>query len=224
MAWQKNLSHLGPGSYRSLSGAATENMFFGRAQQAGFPCLSKEWRDMECDGAVLSGRALYRVEIKGSIGKAFTFTHGQRAGTQVKKEVDKERAISVEDCDFAVGVDKNNGDCYIVPIDIIVIFGRKTLSKSAIRLYREKWQLFLNNEGSLTEEETKNGLLKYSLSEIEEIAERFSIEMPEDAYKPIGPKRLSFNVDDYRREILIIRIWEHLATHLIEGQDINENN
>lgn len=141
MACQKNISNMDEGSFRSILVAAAENLFFGRAQIAGFPCLSKEWHDMECDGAVLSGNALYRVEIKGSSTDTFKVTHGQRGGVQINKEIDKERTLSVEDCDFTVGVDTCNGDCYIVPIDIVAIYGRDNLSKSAIGTFREKWQL-----------------------------------------------------------------------------------
>lgn len=223
MAWQQNIRNIGDGSYRSLSGAAAENLFFGRAQQAGFPCLSKEWRDMECDGAVLSGNALYRVEIKGSITDKFSVTHGQRTGAQIRRSVNRERLLTVEDCDFVVCVDKNNGDCYIVPIDIIVLYHRRSLSQRTLRVYREKWQLFLSGDDRLTEEEIKNGLFNYSLREIEQIAERFHIELPNNDYRPRGTRNLRFSPNENRRELLIIMIWEHLADYLVEGQDINEH-
>lgn len=222
MAWQKNISNMGEGSYSSILGAAAENLFFGRAQIAGFPCLSKEWRDMECDGAVLSGNALYRVEIKGSGTESFDLTHGGRAGEQINREINKVRGLSVEDCDFTVCVDVNNGDCYIVPIDIIVLYHRNRLRKNAIRIYREKWQLFLSGEGRLTEEEIKNGLLQYELDRIEQIAQRFQIELPDNDYRPRGTNKLRFSPNENRRELLIILIWEHLANYLVEGQDLNE--
>lgn len=222
MAWQKNISGIAEGNYSSLSGAAAENMFFARAQIAGFPCLSKEWRDLGCDGAVLSGNALYRVEIKGSSNEVFKVTHGGRAGQQIKRDVNKERALSVEDCDFTVCVDINNGDCYIVPIDIVVIYGRSGLYKNAIKKYREKWQLFLSGEDRLSEEEIKNGLLQYPLEEIEQIAERFNIELHDEVYKPEGTTGLMLDSAENRRELLIVRIWEYLANRLAEGQDIGE--
>ncbi|WP_037355373.1 hypothetical protein [Selenomonas sp. FC4001] len=223
MAWQKNIRNINDGSYRSLSGAAAENLFFGRAQQAGFPCLSKEWRDMECDGAILSGRALYRIEIKGSSNNEFSLTHGQRAGVQIDKRVNKERLLSVEDCDFAVCIDKNNGDCYILPIDIAVIYGRKNISKNNIQTYREKWQLFVSSEDRLTEEEIKSGLLNYPLERIEMIADRFNIVAPNEDYRPMGTRRIRITAAR-RKELLIVLIWEYLATHLVEGQDLNEND
>ncbi len=222
MAWQKNIKSIAGGNYNSLSGAAAENLFFARAQIAGFPCLSKEWRDLGCDGAVLSGNALYRVEIKGSVKDSFNVTHGGRSGKQINREVNKERALSVEDCDFVVCVDINNGDCYIVPIDVVVIYGRSDMRKNSIKKYREKWQLFLSGEDRLSEEEIKNGLLQYPLEEIEQIAERFNIELQDEVYKPEGTTGLKLDPSENRRELLIVRIWEHLANRLVEGQDINE--
>ena len=148
--------------------------------------------------------------------------HGQRGGVQINKEIDKERTLSVEDCDFTVGVDTNNGDCYIVPIDIVAIYGRDDLSKSAIGTFREKWQLFLSGEGRLREDEIKNGLLKYTFEEVEAIASRFGIELPSEEYSPAGTRGLKFSPVTARKELLIVLIWEYLANNLEEGQDINE--
>lgn len=98
----------------------------------------------------------------------------------------------------------------------MIIYKRKEFSKSAIKTYREKWQLFLSGEGRLREDEIKNGLIKYSLEEVEEIANRFGIEVPSEDYAPPGPRGLKFNPINERKELLIILIWEYLANYLVE--------
>ena len=105
----------------------------------------------------------------------------------------------------------------------MIIYKRKNFSKSAIKTYREKWQLFLSGEGRLREDEIKNGLIKYSLNEVEEIATRFGIELPSEEYSPAGTRGLKFSPVTARKELLIVLIWEYLANNLEEGQDINEH-
>ena len=46
MAWEKNITGVAEGSYRSLNGAADESIFQGRASKAGYFCFFKVWRDM----------------------------------------------------------------------------------------------------------------------------------------------------------------------------------
>lgn len=154
--------------------------------------------------------------------KFFSIAYGKWGGVQINREIIKVRELSVEDCDFVVCVDINNGDCYIVPIDVVVIYGRSDMRKNSIKKYREKWQLFLSGEDRLSEEEIKNGLLQYPLEEIEQIAERFNFELQDEVYKPEGTTGLRLDPAENRREMLIVRIWEHLANRLVEGQDINE--
>ena len=226
MAWQQNLTNIESGTFGSLTGSAGESLFFGRAESAGFPCLSKVWRDMKCDGAVLSGNALYRIEIKSTSvpDGSFSFTHGRRSGTQINRSVDKTQRLSADDCDFAVGVDLNNGDCYIIPIDILTIYGRENPTRNSVRIYREKWQLFIAGDDRLSEEEIKNGLLDYDLETIEDIAARLQVEPPTETFTPEGTRGIHFNpaIPEERRQILIILIWQHLANYLVEGQDLNE--
>ena len=48
--WSKNITGLDvDGTFRSLNGAADENIFIGKASKAGFFCFFKVWRDIICD-------------------------------------------------------------------------------------------------------------------------------------------------------------------------------
>lgn len=55
--WQKDVTGVDSkknGSFRSLNGAADENIFTGRASKAGFYCFFKVWRDMPYDAVLCS--------------------------------------------------------------------------------------------------------------------------------------------------------------------------
>ena len=64
MAWEKNITGVAEGSYRSLNGAADESIFQGRASKAGYFCFFKVWRDMPYDAVLDHAGTLYRVEVK----------------------------------------------------------------------------------------------------------------------------------------------------------------
>ena len=66
MAWSKDVTGVDEvkrGTYRSLNGAADENIFTGRASKAGFYCFFKVWRDMPYDAVLDYKGVLYRVEV-----------------------------------------------------------------------------------------------------------------------------------------------------------------
>ena len=88
MEWAKDIVGVDQekrGTYRSLNGAADENIFQGRASKAGFYCFFKVWRDMPYDAVLDYKNVLYRVEVKGSSGNNFDVTRGTRSGQQIKK-------------------------------------------------------------------------------------------------------------------------------------------
>ena len=62
--WSKNITGLDvDGTFRSLNGAADENIFIGKASKAGFFCFFKVWRDMPYDAVLEYNHILYRVEV-----------------------------------------------------------------------------------------------------------------------------------------------------------------
>lgn len=51
--WNRNITGLdAEGTFRSLNGAADENVFIGKASKAGFFCFFKVWRDMPYDAVL----------------------------------------------------------------------------------------------------------------------------------------------------------------------------
>ena len=64
--WEKNITGQSDGTYRSLNGAADENVFIGKATKAGFFLFFKAWRDMPYDAVLDHEGILFRVEVKGA--------------------------------------------------------------------------------------------------------------------------------------------------------------
>lgn len=209
MDWKINLTNVDSGSFRSLNGASDENIFIGKACKAGFYCFFKVWRDMPYDAVLDYKGNLYRIEIKGSGSDTFTFTHGSRSGAQIDRQAeDRTRLLSRHDGDFAVGVDTHNGDCYIVPMDIIKIFNRQKLSKKTLEIFLEKWHLFIYGENRISQNLTRDGLMNLPLSELEDIAKRFNIDLKTASYNPPNTRNLVIND---RHDLLITLIWIKLA-------------
>lgn len=212
--WKKDLTELDKiknGTFRSLNGAADENVFIGRASKAGFFCFYKVWRDMPYDAIIDYKGILYRVEVKGSSGTSFNVTRGSRAGQQINKSVAKSRTrlLSRDDCDFVVAVDSNNGDCYIIPEDIILIIENQNLSKNAVSPFLEKWNLLMHNENGLTEEQTRDGLIRLDESEIDKIVSKLGISIPASGvpYKIPGTRGKTI---DTLKELKVYLIWTNI--------------
>lgn len=181
MAWSKDVTGVDVakrGTYRSLNGAADENIFTGRASKAGFYCFFKVWRDMPYDAVLDYKGVLYRVEVKGSSKNTFSVTRGSRSGKQIVRGRSRTRTLSREDCDFVVGVDSNTGDCYIIPEDVVEILDINSLGHVALTNYYEKWKLFMYEDNFLSKEQTRDGIRSMSFTELNALAERLEIVVP----------------------------------------------
>ena len=203
------------GTFRSLNGAASENIFIGKASAAGFFCFFKAWRDMPYDAIVDYKGILYRVEVKGSANSVFDISRGGRSGRQISRDAEsRKRPIERSDCDFVVCVDANNNDCYIVPVDFIEIVGGETFSKTCISQFKEKWELFLHSETRLTGEQTRDGLQSLDLPVLQEIAERLGAVIPTGQMKIKGVRRSNSRsgiITDEKSKV-ILAIWEKLCS------------
>ena len=197
------------GTYRSLSGAASENIFIGRASAAGFFCFFKVWRDMPYDAILDYQGTLYRVEVKGSAGTNFDISRGGRSGKQIDKSAkSRKRPINREDCDFVVCVDTNTNDCYIVPVDFIEVAGGMSFSKTCLAQFKEKWELFMLTDGALNKAHAQDGLNKLPLADVQSIAVRLSVTVPGGDVKIQG-KRKTLIKDEKKKTVL--SIWEHFC-------------
>lgn len=207
--WKKDLTNLDSikeGTFRSLNGAADENIFIGRASKAGFYCFYKVWRDMPYDAIIDFKGILFRIEVKGSSGNSFNVTRGSRSGQQINKNIAKTRLLSREDCDFVVAVDSNNGDCYIIPEDIIEIIGNQNLTKSAVSVFLEKWKLLMYDDNGLTAEQTRDGLLSLPETDIDNIISKLGISVPASGvpYSILGTRGKTITTT---KELKVYLIW-----------------
>ena len=89
---------------------------------------------------------LLRIQIKGTGGDSINFTGGGRSGQQIRKDKDapnKTYKYTEKDCDLIIGIDTNNGDCYIIPIQDIEPWGNSR-SLSKLQDYKEKWSILID--------------------------------------------------------------------------------
>lgn len=197
------------GTYRSLSGAASENAFIAAASTAGFFCFYKVWRDMPYDAIVDYNGVLYRVEVKGSAGNNFDISRGGRSGKEHNKSApSSKRPINRDDCDFVVCVDTNTNECYVVPVDFIEIVGGMSFSKTCLAQFKDKWELFMLTDGHLEKAQAQDGLNKQSLANVQSLATSLSVTVPTDDLKVRG-KRKTLISDEKQKTI--ISIWEHFC-------------
>jgi len=144
--WQINLTNLDGGIFRTMNGNADELIAIGRVIKAGFPCSRVDVTNARYDAIVDIGGAkkLLKIQIKGSGGESINFTGGGRSGKQINKEVEKRTyKYTKKDCDLIIGIDTNNGDCYIIPIDDIAPWGASK-SFSKLQKYKENWQILIS--------------------------------------------------------------------------------
>ena len=213
MAWSRDITGVDAakkGTYRSLNGAADENIFIGRASKAGFYCFFKAWRDMQYDAVLDYEGILYRVEVKGSSNSQINVTRGTRSGQQIKKGTSRTRVLSRDDCDFVVGVDSNTGDCYIIPEDIIAIIGNQNLSYTTLQNYKEKWKLLMFETNHLSQAQTRDGLLGMQLDELTQLASDIGVTVPSDPIKVPGTR----NKITEAKDKTVYMIWEEIAKQL----------
>lgn len=207
--WNKNITNVEDGKFRSLNGAADENVFIGKASKAGFFCFFKVWRDMPYDAVLDHGGILYRVEVKGSSTGEFDLTRGGRSGAQINRNAEnRKRRIVREDCDFIVCVDSNNGDCYILPVDVLDIVKKDKLKIGFLAPFKEKWKLFIHGDGRLPGCFTRDGLYSMNEAEVNEIASELGIDVPEDPMSFTEGHRITVSDE---REKTIMKIWLELC-------------
>lgn len=205
--WNKNITGVDGGQFRSLNGAADENIFIGKASKAGFFCFFKVWRDMPYDAVLDHEGVLYRVEVKGSSTGKFDLTRGGRSGAQINRNAaSRKRRIVREDCDFVVCIDSNNGDCYILPVDVLDVVEKCNLSTAFLDPFKEKWCLFIHGTNRLPGNLTRDGLSGLSLQDLHRIANSINAVVPSGPIKCGGRTK----VTDERKKA-ILQIWLKLC-------------
>jgi hypothetical protein len=144
--WIINLTEIEQGLFRTMNGNADEMIAIGRVIKAGFPCSRVDITNAKYDAIVDIGgkEKLLRIQIKGTGGKSLDFTGGGRSGTQISREApSRVYKYTEKDCDLIIGIDTNNGECYIIPIQDSLQWGN-TRALSKLQDYKEKWTILID--------------------------------------------------------------------------------
>lgn len=141
--WAFNITKLSPGVFRTINGNADEMIGVGRIMKAGFPCSRVDVTNAKYDAIIEVGgrKKLVRVQIRGSSKGCFSFIGGTRSGKQYDRQAKSRKyKYNREHCDIFMGINSNNGECYIIPVEDLKQWGD---SKSITKLekYRENWNV-----------------------------------------------------------------------------------
>jgi len=143
--WTINLTDIEKGVFRTMNGNADEMIAVGRVIKAGFPCSRVDVTNAKYDAIVDIGgcKKLLRIQIKGTGNGSLNFTGGGRSGEQISRQAKSRKYKYTEkDCDLIIGIDTNNGECYIIPIKDLEQWGEnKVLSR--LQKYKENWQILI---------------------------------------------------------------------------------
>lgn len=213
MTWDesKNLLGVGDGNYRSILGYAGESLAIGRALVCGYNLFFKAWRDAKYDAVLDSNGTLFRIEIKQTSGDSLSVTSGGRAGEQISRSVaSRQRILSTEECDFVIGVQSMNGQCWIIPVELIEIIDRQTLNSTLLIDFYEKWGVFTGNGTSFTSEEMKVGFRNKTEDELNDICDTLGIN---DLGNYSIPASSRTTLDLTKKEWQIFKIWQSILSN-----------
>ena len=219
--WEKtkNLANLDGGIYRSILGYAGESIAIGRALVCGYNLFFKAWRDAKYDAVLDSNNNLFRVEIKQTSGdSSLTLTSGGRGGKQIKDEVKKgdesrEKVLSTDDCDFVIGVQSLRGNCWIIPVELLEILGKKSITISQLSIFEEKWKVFDYETENISLEMIKKGFKGLTSSQLEDLCKKLNISIPpyDSEIRLSNLQKKSVKVNKHKR--MIYEIWSYILRH-----------
>ncbi len=86
---------------------------------------------------------LLRIQIKGTKNNSLSFTGGIRSGEQISRTAKSRKyKHTKKDCDLIIGIESQNGICYITPIEETNSWCEsKSLSKLEKMGYKENWDI-----------------------------------------------------------------------------------
>jgi hypothetical protein len=202
-----NFLNLPIGLRRSIYGYAGESLVIGRALLCGYNLFFKAWRDSKYDAVLDFEGSLFRIEIKQTFrGEKLTLTSGGRSGQQINRDVaSREELVSSDDCEVLIGVHTLTGNSWLLPIDVISIFGKKSVTTEYIKEYFEAWAIFPVAKKYLGKYFDKFSLRNAPIEDLHEIANLMGITVKDDFSYDLGPRmHLTF---DNEQERYIIAIW-----------------
>lgn len=154
----KNIQNINSGIMTANAGDSAQFLFLSRAILAGYNCSNVDVRSSRYDAVIDYKNILLRVQVKGISSNEISFVDRDRGGQGIDftHERNKGKRITSEDCDLYVAVDKDNGICFIIPMDDIDT-KYKMVSKAKVlelKEYKENWlliQKIAENKNSVKE-------------------------------------------------------------------------
>lgn len=220
-----NIKKLGDGDWRSVHGHGAAQLVIARLLLCSYGVLPHLFRDAKYDVVVETNRVLFRIEVKSTgMNKdplydqqaSFSFVSGVRSGKQIDSNAEKrEKVVSTNDADFAIGVSSHDGGVWVYPVEIFEIMGSNMKLHYGDQ-FKEKLGVFdgLTNS-TLDSSEIKKGFLSRNISDLELICknEKISItnkNQEEDfAYPWRKSKRIRTIKLNYQ-ESLVLDIWQYV--------------
>lgn len=139
-----NLLNINSGIMTSNAGDSAEFLFVARAILAGFNASSVDVRSSRYDAIVDYENVLLRIQIKGiSSGEIISFKDRARGGQGIDyKQRNQGKAITKQDCDIYVAVDKQVGICYLMDFaDNLSDEECVKVKLSQVEEYKENWDI-----------------------------------------------------------------------------------
>lgn len=208
MSWEstKNIVQMPTGNFRSIIGYAGESLAIGRALLCGYNLFFKAWRDAKYDAVLDANGTLYRLEIKQTCGTtSLSTSSGGRSGEQIDRNVaSREATLSIEDCDYILGIQSLNGTCWIIPTEIVEILKIKDLKFYFLSHFEEKWGIFMFSHQNICNTLIKKGFSTLSDIELDSICSSLGLVVPPELIIQIGQRT---KVTLTPRNWKIINIW-----------------
>jgi hypothetical protein len=214
------------GNWRSIHGYGAAHLVNGRLLLCGFDISLHLWRDAKYDGILEANGIPFRIEIKSTglsqdplenSNSEFTFTSGGRSGKQISRDAEsREKLVSTEDADFAIGVSSHDSTLWIVPVELLPIIGEK-IKIHFSDIFQEKMNVFLGVSDSLDSKAIRDGFVNRDTKTLEQLCAinqipiQNSLRLQEFQYQWQLSSNKKFITTDYH-DSLVLDLWRYVFT------------
>ena len=149
--WAVNITKISPGIFTPMNGNANQLIAIGRVIKAGFVCSQNQVKNLPYNAVIeipvkkdqsqTQTPKLLRVHIMGTSLEQLSFKTRERGGKEHDKTApSRSYKYSKTHCDIILGINSNNGECYIIPIEDTEKF-KNTMPFSDLKKYKENWEI-----------------------------------------------------------------------------------
>ena len=203
-------------------------MVNGRLLLCGYDVSLHLWRDAKYDCILEANGVPFRIEIKSTGLKVdpltnpksfFGFTSGARSGGQISRAAkSRERNISTEDVDFAIGVSSHDGTLWIVPVELLQFIGHKPIIKY-LDVFKEKVGVFQGLNTDLDSRKIRDGFSHLNVATLENICSKLTIPITNTLQQgnfsyPWQKSPKTSSIDVSYKDSLVLDIWKYIFQNL----------